>query len=97
VTFPEGLTIIDMAKIYESHELGKASEFIAAARDVSLIADVDPAAKDLEGYLFPETYTLPRGIPAARLVGLMVDRFKTVFPPEKRQRATELGMTFARS
>jgi len=93
VTFPEGLTIAEMAKIYESHELGKGSDFIAAARDVSLVADLDPAAKDLEGYLFPETYTLPRGIPAARMIRTMVDRFKTVFTPEMRQRAVDQGMT----
>ena len=27
----------------------------------ALIADLDPDARDLEGYLFPETYALPRG------------------------------------
>src|SRR5205085_5400572 len=68
VTFPEGLTIADMAKIYEEHKLGKARDFVAAAGDRSLIADLDPDAHDLEGYLFPETYTLPRGVPAAKLV-----------------------------
>jgi len=93
VTFPEGLTIIDMAKIYESHEMGKASDFLSAARDVSLVADFDPAAKDLEGYLFPETYTVPRGIPAGRLITMMVDRFKVVFPPSMRERVIEQGMT----
>src|SRR6476620_7856537 len=73
VTFPEGLTIPEMAKIYEAHGLGTAADFVAAARDVSSIAELDPAARDLEGYLFPETYTLPRGLPAARLIGMMVD------------------------
>jgi UPF0755 protein len=93
VTFPEGLTITEMAKIYESQQLGKSSDFIAAAGNASLIADLDPAAKDLEGYLFPETYTLPRGIPAARMIATMVGRFKSVFTAEMRQRAAERGMT----
>ena len=31
-------------------------------------SDLDPQATDLEGYLFPETYALPRGVPASRLV-----------------------------
>ena len=93
VTFPEGLTIAEMAKIYESHGLGKAADFVAAARDVSRVADLDPGAPDLEGYLFPETYTLPRGIPAARLVDLMVDRFHTVFTEEMRQLALAQGRT----
>lgn len=93
VTFPEGLTIADMAKVYESHGLGTAAEFLAASREVTAIAELDPAARDLEGYLFPETYTLPRGIPAARLIGMMVDRFRTVFTDEMRQRAMEQGLT----
>ena len=93
VTFPEGLTIVDMSKIYEAHRLGNAKDFVTAARDVSLIGDLDPAATDLEGYLFPETYTLPRGVPAARLIGLMVDRFRAVFTEELRQRAQAQGLT----
>src|SRR5207302_3474991 len=56
VTFPEGLTIAEMAQIFESHGFGPASSFVAAARDPSPIRDVDPAASDLEGYLFPDTY-----------------------------------------
>src|SRR4051794_10465877 len=34
VTFPEGLTVAEMAKIFESHGLGPAAAFVAAARDV---------------------------------------------------------------
>jgi UPF0755 protein len=93
VTFPEGLTIVDMAKLYESQGLGKAADFVTAARDASPIRDLDPAAPDLEGYLFPETYTLPRGIPAARLTGMMVDRFRAVFTEALRQRAMEQGLS----
>lgn len=93
VTFREGLTIAEMAKIYESQGLGTAADFVAAARETSLVADVDPAAGDLEGYLFPETYTLPRGVPAAKLVGTMVNRFHTVFTSEMRQRAAAQGRT----
>ena len=33
VTFPEGLTIAEMAKIFESHGLGTASAFVQAAKD----------------------------------------------------------------
>jgi UPF0755 protein len=93
VTFPEGLTIVEMARIYETHGLGKAADFVAAARDASRVADLDPGTRDLEGYLFPETYTLPRGIPAARLIDLMVGRFHAVFTEEMRQRAMEEGRT----
>ncbi len=79
ITFPEGLTIREMAAIYEQSGFGTAAEFNEAARNASLINDLDPAARDLEGYLFPETYTLPRGTPVATLVAQMVDRFRATY------------------
>ena len=88
VTFPEGLTMTEMAKIFESHGLGSAASFIKAAKDPAPIRDLDPAANDLEGYLFPETYAVPRRTDAARLVRLMVAAFTHAFTPELRAAAT---------
>ena len=93
LTFPEGLSIDEMAKLYESHGFGKGSDFVAAARNVNRIRDLDGKASDLEGYLFPETYSLPRQIPAARLVDLMVDRFLAVYDDKMRARASAGGLT----
>lgn len=93
VTFREGLTIRQMAEIYESRGFGQAAEFVKAAGNASLIKDLDPAATDLEGYLFPDTYTLPRKITAAQLVGRMVSRFEKALSPEIRDRASARGLT----
>lgn len=93
ITFPEGLTIPEMAKLYESHGFGTASDFVTAAQDVARIRDLDPAATDLEGYLFPETYSLPRVTRASRLIEAMVDRFRVVYGDEIRARADLHGLT----
>ncbi len=78
VTFREGLTIRQMAKVFEASGLGTAASFLAAARDVSRVSVTDPLATDLEGYLFPDTYALPRRAAAADLVQRMVARFDDV-------------------
>jgi UPF0755 protein len=93
VTFPEGLTIADMARIFEDHGLGPASAFERAARDPALVREIDRHARDLEGYLFPETYALPRRTEPARLVRMMVDQFRRVFTPEMQQAADERGLS----
>jgi UPF0755 protein len=93
ITFPEGLTIQEMARIYESREFGSARDFTQAAADPSLIADLDSAAGDLEGYLFPDTYALPRGTPAARLIATMVDRFKRTYTDDLRAAAEAQQLT----
>ena len=93
VTFREGLDIREMARIYEDQGVGKADAFAKAARDASAIHDIDPSAGNLEGYLFPETYSMPRNSTADRLVQLMVGRFKQLFTPEMREAAKALGMS----
>ena len=59
----------------------------------SLIADLDPTAPDLEGYLFPETYTVSRTTSAQELVAAMVSRFRDNFPEASRQRAEAEGFS----
>jgi UPF0755 protein len=91
VTFPEGLTIRETATLYEERRLGDAEAFLAAARDVAAIADLDPRARDLEGYLFPETYSLAANQPPARLIAMMLERFRAAFPEEARKEAERQG------
>lgn len=93
ITFPEGLTIADMARLFEQREFGSAADFVAAAENAALIRDIDPDATDLEGYLFPETYAIPRQWGAERLVSIMVDRFKASYRPELREQAAAQGLT----
>ncbi len=93
VTFPEGLTVREMARIFESKGLGSARSFVEAAADPALISALDPGAADLEGYLFPDTYALPRGTPATRLVRLMVERFRRNFTGSLQRAATAQGLT----
>ena len=93
ITFPEGLAIAEMGKIFEARGLGPAAAFVAAAQDPTPIKALDPDARDLEGYLFPETYRLPRRTEAARLVALMTARFVAVFGADLRQAAQTKGLT----
>jgi UPF0755 protein len=94
ITFPEGLTIREMAAIYQAQGFGTADEFIKAARNASLVNDLDPAAKDLEGYLFPETYTMPRGVSASKVVSMMVDRFRSTYSELEQKKSGELNLSF---
>jgi UPF0755 protein len=92
VTFPEGLTIRQMAAIYQTSGLGSAKDFVAAAGDEGLVAGDDPAARNLEGYLFPDTYALPRRASARDLVERMVRRFNVVMNDELRALAGARGL-----
>lgn len=82
VTFPEGKDIEEMAQIAAAQGID-ATAFKAAAKDVALVRDLDPAATDLEGYLFPNTYELTRRPDAAAvLVKQMVQQFRAAMRDE---------------
>lgn len=85
VTFPEGTDLEDMASIVEAQGI-PAAAFRQAAREVAPILDLDAQAKDLEGYLFPDTYDITRRPDAAQtLVRRMVARFRQVMAPEREK------------
>ena len=92
ITFREGLTIRQMAEIFVTRGFGTAAEFTRAASDASLVRDLDPSARDLEGYLFPDTYALPRRATAEQLVARMVASFQKALTPEVRAQASARGL-----
>jgi UPF0755 protein len=88
VTIPEGSTRFDIAtRIAEAGFLNVTREnFLqATASEVNLVADLDPQARSLEGYLFPDTYRFPRRATSAQIIAAMVRRF--------RAQATQIGLT----
>lgn len=93
LTFREGLTIVDMAQVFEERGFGNAAEFQQAAGNAKLVADLDPSAPDLEGYLFPETYSLPRNTPAGEVVARMVAGFKDALSEDLRAAAAADGLS----
>jgi UPF0755 protein len=81
-----------LAHVDELH-LADSGEALKLLDDPSLIRDLDPAAENLEGYLFPATYSFPEDTQAATVVATMIKRFRQVWTPERAERARALGMT----
>jgi UPF0755 protein len=92
LTFPEGLTLMEMAELFEAKGFGPSKSFLTAASKPGAVADLDSAARDLEGYLFPDTYAVSRTATADDIVGLMVDRFRSVWAEVSAARDLK-GMT----
>lgn len=97
-TIPEGYNQYDIAQVLsglqglKQHPMSPEAT-LGLLKDVSLIADLDPDATTLEGYLFPDTYEYSASTTREQLVEMMVKRFRRVYTPEMQQRAAELGMT----
>ena len=96
LTIPEGWTRWDIAKAMmqvQEFRLESEAQALELMNNVSLISDLDPQAKNLEGYLFPDTYEFAPDTTAAELVEMMVKRFRIVWKPEWTDRARSLNMT----
>jgi UPF0755 protein len=95
VTIPEGYTRLQIAVLAREDDL--SGSYLAASTRSSRL---DPAhygspssTSDLEGFLFPATYEMVAGVPAARLVEQQLLAFKQRFTAEDLRRAHELGVT----
>lgn len=93
VTFREGLTMWDTAEVFAAAGLGTVEEFLIEARDPSRIQSIDPDARSLEGYLFPDTYQLPRSAGAKGTVDAMVASFLRAYDADLRAAATARGLS----
>lgn len=79
VTIPEGASVFEIAARLEQAGFGPRQDFLdAQAKETGLVADLDPAAKSLEGYLFPDTYHLARKATMEQIAATMVRRFRVV-------------------
>lgn len=93
ITIKEGMTIWETADYLEQNHGISSSKFLKAAKNSSLIKDLDPKADDLEGYLCPDTYMVVKGTTAEELVSLMVRKFKEYFSNSMKWRARDIGMS----
>ena len=86
VTIPEGYNLFDIATAVEAAQLATREDFLTAAhQDTTLVADLDPKAASLEGYLYPDTYRFQRTDTPLTMLHAMVKRF--------RQEASQIGLT----
>ncbi|HEX8733987.1 MAG TPA: endolytic transglycosylase MltG [Pyrinomonadaceae bacterium] len=97
LTIPEGWTRFDIAKrLAEKFPVNPPMDEKAVLYlmdDVSLIKDFDANAKNLEGYMYPSTYSLPKGSTPQQAIKLMVEQFKKTWKPEWNEKARALGRT----
>lgn len=84
-TVIEGWTRFEIARamvqVPEFH-LTTEAQALELMDNVNLVRELDPTAKNLEGYLYPETYEFSPETPPGKVVEMMVRQFLSVWRPE---------------
>ncbi len=79
VAIPEGFTAVQVAARLEEAGLADSQAFARAVEDAELASELGLPAKRLEGYLYPETYRMPRNLSARDISRTMVEHFDIVW------------------
>lgn len=96
LTIIEGWTRWDIARAMTQvpeFNLTSEAQALQLMDNVSLVGDLDPAAANLEGYLFPDTYEFSPETSAAELIEMMVKRFRDVWKPDWTERARSVNFS----
>lgn len=97
ITIIEGWTIQNIAQYLEENNIAKKSDFINAITrkkpfwgDFVLLKD-KPEDRDLEGYLFPDTYLIYKDASIDDIIKKMLSNLDKKFTDEMRKRSSSLG------
>jgi UPF0755 protein len=96
LTIPEGFTRFDIAKrIVEKFPNAGLDDkaIVAMMDDTTPIKDISPTALNLEGYMYPTTYNLPRDAKPQDVIRATVEQFRRFWKPEWTQQAKTVGRT----
>ena len=95
-TVPEGLTIPEVAAL-ASERLGIPEDSLADAASDGPVASsiLGFPVRSFEGFLRPETYSLPIGVRASELVRIMAESFEEAWEPDWTARLDSIGMSQA--
>jgi UPF0755 protein len=76
VTIPEGLDNREVIERLIKSRLGRQADFERALAKTEWIRDLAPSARNLEGFLFPDTYRFGRKALPEEILKTMVDQFR---------------------
>ena len=93
VTVPEGLEKKQVVAILSEKLNLDQKKLLLLMNSAAFCKTLSVQAKDLEGYLFPETCNFPTTVSEQQVLRRMVEHCQAVFDERLQRRADELGMS----
>lgn len=93
ITILEGDSLREIGKKLSEKGIVSQQDFENITEDEDLLFAYDIDAPSIEGYLFPDTYSIPKGMEPEDAIGMMINRMREKFSPDLMKRASELGFS----
>lgn len=93
ITIVEGDTLLEIGKKLEEKKIMSLEEFISLSSNRDFLKSLDIKASSLEGYLYPETYRIPKGSKPESVLSLMVNMLRKHYSDALISRMKELNWT----
>jgi UPF0755 protein len=91
ITIVEGDGLLEISEKLAAKNFVGADAFNALARDNSMLDSLNIESPSLEGYLFPDTYKLPKGARPGDIVRFMVGKLRESYTDEIKARMQQTG------
>jgi len=93
ITITEGDSLREIREKLSEKGIMKKEDFMRLSADKEFLSSNDIDAPTFEGYLFPATYSIPKGMDPEEAIGMMIERMKKEYSPELRERTSELRLS----
>ncbi|MEC4685438.1 MAG: endolytic transglycosylase MltG [Nitrospirota bacterium] len=93
VTIPEGYNVWQIARALDASGIITEEDFFRFAYNREFLDSMNIDAPSIEGYIFPDTYSFPRGMPPQDVLKRLVSGMRRHFTAKMKDRAEELGLS----
>jgi UPF0755 protein len=93
ITIVEGDSLREIGEKLSEKGIIDREDFVKLSSDEDFLASYDINAPTFEGYLFPDTYKIPKGMDPEDAIGMMINRMREKISAKLYARASELGLS----
>ncbi|MGE5299681.1 MAG: endolytic transglycosylase MltG [Acidobacteriota bacterium] len=91
----EGDSLVEIADAFVKTGITTNEDFMKLAHDPGFLESYDIDSPSVEGYIFPDTYTIPKGVGLEEALGVMIDKMREKYSINLSEETEQRGMTEA--
>lgn len=93
ITVIEGDSLREIAEKLSEKGIVSKEDFWQLPSDKNFLTSYNINAPTCEGYLFPETYKIPKGMDPGEAIGMMINKMREKYSDKLMARASEIGLS----